>query len=110
MTEYDCPVCGYAYDAEAADSDGAFEELSEEWRCPVCACEKKKFTPKAAPKGGGGAGDESCYICLKCGYRYEVKNGDPEHGVACGTAFKDVPADWVCPKCRAPRARFAKEG
>ncbi|MCC8237407.1 rubredoxin [Pinisolibacter sp. MA2-2] len=25
--------------------------------------------------------------------------GDPEHGVPPGTAFADIPDDWVCPNC-----------
>ena len=25
--------------------------------------------------------------------------GDPESGIAPGTAFEDIPDDWVCPVC-----------
>lgn len=39
------------------------------------------------------------YKCVPCGYIYDPKLGDPEHGIAPGTPFEDLPEDWVCPKC-----------
>ncbi len=38
------------------------------------------------------------FIC-PCGYEYDPAVGDPDNGVAAGTAFEDVPEDWVCPVC-----------
>ena len=38
------------------------------------------------------------YEC-PCGYVYDPALGDPENGVAPGTAWEDVPEDWVCPTC-----------
>ena len=38
------------------------------------------------------------YEC-PCGYVYDPAIGDPENGVAPGTAWEDVPEDWVCPTC-----------
>lgn len=49
------------------------------------------------------------YVCGVCGYVYDPKEGDPENGVATGTAFADVPEDWVCPVCGAPKSEFEKE-
>ena len=46
------------------------------------------------------------YVCELCGYVYEPANGDPDNGVAPGTSFVDVPADWVCPVCGASKADF----
>ena len=37
------------------------------------------------------------YVCVICGYEYDPAVGDPDNGVAPGTAFEDLPADWVCP-------------
>jgi rubredoxin len=48
------------------------------------------------------------YRCTKCGYIYEPSIGDREHGVKPGTAFESLPADWVCPRCRAGKERFVK--
>jgi rubredoxin len=44
--------------------------------------------------------------CQVCGYIYDPKKGDPEHGVAPGTRFEDLPKDWVCPNCGAAKDMF----
>jgi len=41
-----------------------------------------------------------------CGYVYDPAEGDYEHGVAAGTAFTDLPDEWVCPKCGAEKEYF----
>ena len=41
------------------------------------------------------------YRCILCGYVYDPNLGDPESGVEPGTAFEDLPEDWVCPLCGA---------
>ena len=38
------------------------------------------------------------YTCV-CGYVYDPAVGDPDNGIAAGTAFEDLPEDWVCPVC-----------
>jgi rubredoxin len=45
--------------------------------------------------------------CYFCGYFYDEALGDPEHGVAAGTAWADVPEDWFCPDCGAGKSDFA---
>lgn len=45
------------------------------------------------------------YEC-PCGYIYDPAEGDYEHGIEVGTAFKDLPDDWVCPKCGAEKQFF----
>ena len=44
--------------------------------------------------------------CVVCGFIYDEAEGLPEEGIAPGTAWEDVPADWVCPDCRAGKADF----
>ena len=39
------------------------------------------------------------WVCNICGYIYDPEVGDPDNGVAAGTAWEDVPEDWVCPLC-----------
>ncbi|MFW5734493.1 MAG: rubredoxin, partial [Oceanidesulfovibrio sp.] len=34
--------------------------------------------------------------------------GDPDNGVKPGTPFEDIPDDWVCPVCGAPKDDFSK--
>lgn len=50
--------------------------------------------------------DRSLHGCTLCGHRYDPSIGDPEHGIAAGTAFADLPDDWVCPRCGAARDEF----
>jgi rubredoxin len=37
------------------------------------------------------------YECIACGYIYDPEIGDPTADIAPGTAFEDLPDDWVCP-------------
>jgi rubredoxin len=46
--------------------------------------------------------------CLACGYIYDPEKGDPDNGIAPGTAFEDLPDDWVCPECGAEKDMFEK--
>ena len=38
---------------------------------------------------------------------YDPEVGDPEHGIAPGTAFEDLPDDWVCPLCGVGKDEFS---
>lgn len=49
------------------------------------------------------------YVCTICGYVYDPAEGDPAAGIAAGTAFKDIPDDWVCPECGAGKEDFEEE-
>lgn len=46
------------------------------------------------------------YVCKVCGYVYDPAVGDPDSNIAAGTDFKDLPEDWVCPTCGAPKSSF----
>ncbi|EUB12954.1 rubredoxin [Shuttleworthella sp. MSX8B] len=50
----------------------------------------------------------SQYRCIPCGYIYDPKVGDPDHGIAPGTAFEDLPDDWTCPVCGASKDQFER--
>lgn len=49
MDKYECQVCGYIYDPEEGDEDRdigpgtPFEDLPDDWDCPVCGAEKSDF-------------------------------------------------------------------
>ena len=49
------------------------------------------------------------YVCLTCGYVYDPAEGDPDSGIAPGTAFDDIPEDWACPVCGATKGDFEPE-
>jgi rubredoxin len=46
------------------------------------------------------------YKCLLCGYIYDPSKGDPDNGIAPGTAFEKLPNNWVCPECGASKDDF----
>ncbi len=50
------------------------------------------------------------YVCDPCGYEYDPAVGDPDNGIAAGTAFEDLPADWVCPLCGRRQGRVLSRG
>jgi rubredoxin len=47
--KYICLVCGYEYDPELGDPENdieagtAFEDLPDDWTCPVCGAAKSDF-------------------------------------------------------------------
>ena len=49
MDKYVCTVCGYVYDPEQGDSSNGvdpgtkFEDLPDDWECPVCGASKDDF-------------------------------------------------------------------
>ena len=49
------------------------------------------------------------YVCEPCGYVYHPELGDPDNGIAPGTAFEDVAEDWVCPICGMGKEVFVEE-
>lgn len=48
------------------------------------------------------------YVCSVCNWVYDPAVGDPENGIAPGTAFENLPEDWVCPLCGVGKDEFEK--
>lgn len=48
------------------------------------------------------------WLCTVCNYIYDEKLGDPDNGIEPGTPFSELPDDWVCPMCGAPKSEFQK--
>ena len=50
MEKYTCGLCGYVYDPAQGDSDNGiapgtdFNDLPEDWVCPVCGAGKDQFS------------------------------------------------------------------
>ncbi|MBI3561145.1 MAG: rubredoxin [Gammaproteobacteria bacterium] len=44
--------------------------------------------------------------CQICGFIYDEALGLPEEGLAPGTRWDDIPADWKCPECGVAKADF----
>jgi rubredoxin len=47
------------------------------------------------------------WLCTICQYVYDPAQGDPENGIAAGTPFEELPANWVCPVCGAGKEVFS---
>lgn len=47
------------------------------------------------------------YICDVCGWEYDEEKGDESLGIALGTAFDDLPEDFVCPLCDVGKEMFS---
>nr|WP_293150170.1 rubredoxin [Okeania sp. SIO2C9] len=45
-------------------------------------------------------------MCRVCSMIYDPVVGDPDSGIAAGTAFEDIPEDWYCPICGAQKKSF----
>jgi len=54
MSKYVCTLCGYVYDPASGDPDNnippgtPFEQLPDDWVCPVCGASKDQFEPETA--------------------------------------------------------------
>ncbi|HHE07400.1 MAG TPA: rubredoxin [Chlorobaculum parvum] len=50
MEQWKCNICGYIYNPETGDPEGkipegtSFEDLPDNWMCPVCGAGKGNFT------------------------------------------------------------------
>lgn len=49
------------------------------------------------------------YVCQVCGYTYDTEAGAPDLGIAPGTAWADVPEDFICPVCGVGKDQFEAE-
>jgi len=73
---------------------------------------KGGYSPKTAPTYSSDMDKKKeektmiKYVCTVCGYVYDPEKGDPDSGIQPGTAFKDIPNDWVCPVCGAGKKAF----
>jgi rubredoxin len=50
MSKWVCTICGYVYDPAVGEGDippgTPFEELPEDWVCPLCGAGKESFEPE----------------------------------------------------------------
>lgn len=114
MSKYICTVCGFTYDEAVGMPDAGiapgtrWEDLPDDWRCPLCGAPKALFergeesTPAPQPVPPA----KKTYACAVCGFTYGESTGAPDVGIAPGTKWEDIPGDWVCPICGAPKSVF----
>ncbi|MBU4194230.1 MAG: flavin reductase [Actinobacteria bacterium] len=69
------------------------------------------YRPPGTEKEEKPKGESSMkkYVCSVCGYVYDPADDDPKSDIKPGTAFEDLPDDWVCPVCGAGKEDFEPE-
>lgn len=50
------------------------------------------------------------YVCELCGLVYDEAQGDPQHGIAPGTLFSQLPEHYECPGCYSEKQAFSPLG
>mmetsp|Transcript_10181 Transcript_10181/g.41229 ORF Transcript_10181/g.41229 Transcript_10181/m.41229 type:complete len:194 (-) Transcript_10181:30-611(-) len=96
VTEAPAPIPREAAEAEPTEVEEADAELTEKQREIARLRAAEKFIEE----------ETGIYICKVCSYKYDPAVGQPIAGIAAGTAFKDLPAGWRCPTCRAQKDAF----
>ncbi|MGQ9531394.1 MAG: rubredoxin [Desulfotomaculales bacterium] len=52
MQKWVCTICGYVYDPAVGEGDippgTPFEELPDDWVCPLCGADKGSFEPEGS--------------------------------------------------------------
>jgi len=96
MAQYLCTTCGFVYDEESACNGVFFEEIDGELSEGVIDSEGNDELFAAEVEG-------------------EVAQGIIEHDEVCGdlgifpgTKWEDVPANFLCPRCKAGKSEFRK--
>jgi len=49
------------------------------------------------------------FECDVCGLIYDEEKGLPDEQIAPGTRWDELPDDWLCPDCGAPKTAFVAQ-
>ena len=85
---------------ESTSSSGIIENPDSEAARKKAEVERLRAAEKFLVIGSGDA------TCKGCGYKYKPENGDPEFPIPRGMKFQELPSDYVCPVCGAPKEKF----
>jgi len=102
MTAWRCGLCTYLYDENVEAT--RWDELPDDWVCPVCGSPKSAFAPVAEaipiPPASESTLDDLIlkYQCNLCSHIYDEEKE--------GVRWADLPDDWVCPVCGSPKSSF----
>ena len=104
---FKCTVCDHVYDADADGNGVAFEDLPDDWKCPVCGNPKSAY--KKQTDGSWiethdvAVAADDVFKCTVCDHVYDA---DADGN---GVAFEDLPDDWKCPVCGNPKSAYKKQ-
>ena len=74
---------------------------------PADASAKPSTATSGAPDAPAAEHEFKQWVCIICGWVYDEAAGWPEDGIAPGTRWEDIPADWRCPECDVGKEDFA---
>ena len=66
--QFICRACGFIYDEETGDPDGGlapgtrYEDIPDDWACPLCSVSKHDFDPYSPPVAGSAAARQASHI------------------------------------------------
>lgn len=67
---------------------------------------KQAAANDTTPAGTSDEAESLQWVCQVCGWIYDEAVGDPDSGIPPGTAFEDIPDDWMCPECLVTKEDF----
>ena len=102
MAKWQCGLCSHVY--EGASETIAWEDLPNDWVCPICGSPKATFSIVGEPTQPAAAKSEpteipaDSYLCGLCSHVYDEARE--------GVRWDDLPDDWTCPVCGSGKASF----
>ena len=73
--------------------------------------EKQEVVSKKKPKNEMLLKEEEAVVvhqCKRCFTIYDITVGEPENNIVAGTTFENLPDNYCCPLCEAPKKSFTK--
>lgn len=107
-----CPDCGVGKeDFEMVEVAASAAPVAEATPVAEAIAPEVPVEPAPAPVVPAVAASEASarftvWECIVCGWLYDEAKGWPEDGIAPGTRWEDVPADWLCPDCGVGKEDF----
>ena len=94
----------YAQDVDKIELPGLLMELSKKYFGQLYRqeTEKKSVDKIAEPEGS------TVNQCPSCLTVYDASYGNPQADVPAGTEFEELPENYCCPVCEAPKSKFEK--
>ena len=102
MKQYVCGICGYIHDEAVG---GKWEDLPDDWKCPVCKAGKDAFKPKEEKT----ASQEVLEKPHVDNEKMEEKKMEKWKCTVCGHIHEGpMTPDFKCPICKQPANKFVK--
>lgn len=104
VMKYRCGLCSYIYDESMEPT--AWEDLPDDWVCPVCGSPKSGFAlvPDVNQTAAPVKSEEpksAAYECGLCSFLYDERLEE--------LSWDALPDDWVCPVCGSGKDNFKRK-